>query len=82
MEEIINQAYIALTSDDFRAFTDAARVPSMGTCLRIVVNNLNEALELLKENAIKDQCDPVVVKHYANSYKLHTMLNEFIRDDK
>lgn len=81
MEDLINQAYKALSGDNFQEFNKAAEDRNIGTCIRIARNNLDEALEALKENAIQDQCDPIVTNHYRDSNNLILSLRKFIEDD-
>lgn len=81
MEELINQAFKSLSAEAFKEFEKAAEERNIGTCIRVSRNNLEEALEALKENAVQDQCDPIITGHYKDSHNLMISLRKFIDDD-
>ena len=81
MEDLINKAYKALAKTDFEEFHAAAEKENIGTLVRIAKNNLDDALDSLKANAIEDHCDPVITTHYKESHNLVVEIRKYLDND-
>ncbi len=80
MKEIIKRAESLLSPNQFEDFNNAMIYGNELRSILVMTDAYSNALELLKENAINDTCDPVVVSHFKNIHELKESVDKYWKE--